>query len=126
MPVVTFTKEDIASSHLVENPGWFEYEIKKVSPKAAKSDPNSMNYWVTFKGLSGEMTGVQVTEMWNSKAGWAMVSLYRATHDGKDPVEGDTLKFEDLVGIKLQAMTMKGDKFGSIGNCLKDYKPLGA
>ena len=93
MPVVTFSKDDIKSSHLVDQPGWYEYEIKKVNPKPAKSDSASTNYWVTFRGLSGEMEGVLVTEMWNSKASWAMVSLYRATHNGDDPVEGSTLKF---------------------------------
>lgn len=123
MPVITFTQDDIRSSHLVEKPDWYDYEIKKVSQKPAKTD-GSVNNWVTFRGLSGEMEGVLVTEMWSSKAGWAMIGLYRGTHNGENPKAGDTLDFNDLVGIKLRAMTVRGDKFGAIGNCLKDYRPL--
>lgn len=123
MPVVTFSAEDIASGHLVDEPGWFGYEIKKVTPKPAKSD-GSTNYWVTFVGQTGEMNGVGVTEMWNAKASWSMVNLYRAINGGKDPKPGDGIDFEALVGIKLQAYTVRGDKFGTIANCLKDYRPL--
>lgn len=123
MPVITFTQQDIKSSHIVEKPDWYEYEIKKVSSKPAKTD-GSANYWVTFRGLNGEMEDVLVTEMWSSKAGFAMVPLYRGTHGGEDPKAGDSLDFNELVGIKLRAMTVRGDKFGSIGNCLKDFRPL--
>ncbi len=123
MPVVTFTKEDVRSAHLIEEPAWVKYEIKKVNPKAAKSD-GSTNYWVTFIGLEGEMEGVLVTELWNVKAPWSMVSLYRAVNNGQDPKEGDVLKFEELVNIKLEGYTSRGDKFGTNANCIKDYRPL--
>lgn len=123
MPVVTFTKDDIRSSHLVEKPDWYGYEIVKVNPKPAKSD-GSTNYWITFRGLDGEMEGVLVTEMWNIKAPWSMVNLYRGTHGGNDPKAGEEFKLEDTLNIKLQAYTNRGDKFGTIANCLKDFRPL--
>jgi len=69
MPIVKFTNEDIKSSYLVVNPDWYDYEISKVTEKPAKSD-GSPNYWITFKGQSGEMEGVLVTKLYSSKAGW--------------------------------------------------------
>jgi hypothetical protein len=123
MPVVKFTNEDIKSSYLVQTPDWYDYEVTKVTEKPAKSD-GSPNYWITFKGQSGEMEGVLVTKLYSSKAGWAMVPLIKAVNGGKEPVSDTPFELNDLVGVKVSSMTRRGDFNGTTINDLVDFRPV--
>lgn len=125
MPKVKFTNEDLKSSYLVQNPDWYDYEISKVTEKPAKSD-GSPNYWITFKGVGAgqEMNGVLVTKLYSSKAGWAMVPLMKAINSGKEPLPETEFELNDLVGIKVTAMTRRGDFNGSTINDLVDFRPV--
>ena len=122
MPIVKFTNEDIKSSYLVVNPDWYDYEISKVTEKPAKSD-GSPNYWITFRGKSGEMEGVLVTKLYSSKAGWAMVPLIKAVNNGKEPGAETPFELNDLIGVSVTAMTRRGDFNGSSINDLVDFRP---
>ncbi len=121
MPAVTFTTEDLKSSYQVQNPGWFEYEITKISEKPATTD-GSPNIFVTFMGKSGEMEGVRITWMNNSKANWKAVPLFKAANGGTLE-SGRKYDYSDLIGCKVQAMTKRGDRFP---NELVDFRPAGA
>ena len=123
MPIVKFTQEDIKSSYLVQTPDWYGYEITKVTEKPAKSD-GSPNYWLTFKGKTGEMEGVLVTKLYSSKAGWAMVPLIKAVNGGKDVSSDTPFELNDLVGVQVQAMTRRGDFNGTATNDLVDFRPI--
>lgn len=123
MPKVKFTAEDLKSSYLVQNPDWYVYEIIKITEKPAKSD-GSPNNWITFKGESGEMAGVLVTKCYSSKAGWALVPLVKAANGGKEPSAESDFELDDLLKVKVQAMTRRGDFNGSVVNDLVDFRPV--
>ena len=123
MPVVNFTEEDIKSSYLVQNPDWYVYEITKITEKPARSD-GSPNNWITFKGQTGEMKGVLVTKCYSSKAGWALIPLVKACNGGKDVTAETEFELNDLVGVRVQGMTRRGDFNGSVVNDLVDFRPV--
>jgi hypothetical protein len=124
MPKVSFSNEDIKAGFLVQNPGRYEYTIKRVTVKPAKSD-GSPNYTFLFQGTSGEMEGVPVFVMISSKAGWLLTPIFKAANGGKPLESGTDYDTDDLLGVSLSAMTTRGQREdGSPFNMLSDYMPI--
>ena len=118
---VKFTEEDLKSGYQVQNPGFFDYEITKISSKPANTD-GSPNYFVTFLGESGEMAGVRVTMMYSSKARFAFMPLFKAANGGV--VERDhEYSWDNLVGCKVKGWTKRGDRYP---NEITDFRPIGS
>lgn len=123
MPKIKFSKEDLASGHLVNEPGWYDYVIHKITHKTAKTDGSGL-HWVTFKGQSGEMENVLVTKPFSDKAGWASLPLFTALNGGNAPTEGQEFEWDDIQNMKVSAMTRRGEFNGSPINDLVDFRPL--
>jgi hypothetical protein len=123
MPAITFSNEDIKAGYLVQNPGRFKYEISNIKSKPAKTD-GSPNYTIQFKGLDGEMEGVVVFVMISSKAPWLLAPIFKAASGG-ELVPGKNYELDDLKGVVLSAMTVRGQREdGSQFNNLTDYRPV--
>ena len=124
MPVMKFTDEDIKAGFLVQNPGRYNYEIVDIKEKPAKSD-GSPNYTFVCVGLSGEMKGVRVFVMASSKAGWLITPIFKAANNGVPLEAGRDYNTDDLKGVKVSAMTVRGQRDdGSYFNSLVDWKPF--
>lgn len=124
MPVLNFSDEDIKSGFIVQTPGRYNYEVSKISEKAAKTD-GSPNYLLQFKGTSGEMTGVLVFVQISSKAKWLLAPIFKAANGGNPLVAGESYELNDLVGVNLSAMTTRGMRDdGTYFNSLGDWQPI--
>ena len=125
MSKVRFSESAIRASYLVENPDFYEYEITRHTEKASDAG-DSQNHFVTFEGRSGEMEHVPVNVLFNDKADWAYLPLFVAASGKAEISPEDEFDWDDLVGVKLKAMTKRGVRFGSDTPCnvLSDYRPL--
>jgi len=105
MGKIRFSEAAIKANYLVENPDWYEYEITNVVSKPTQAGDSNNNF-VTFEGRSGEMQGVPVTIMFNDKADWTYLPLFTVAV-GREITAEDEFEWDDLKGIKLQAMTKR-------------------
>lgn len=119
-----FSPQAIKASFLVENPGWYHYEITKVTSKPSEKG-DSTNYFVVFEGRNGEMQDVPVTVLVNSKADWVALPIFTAANEGNKPEADKEYSFDDLKNIHMEAFTKRGTRQdGTPCNNLVEFRPL--
>ncbi len=126
---VRFSQSTIKASFLVQNPDWYRYECTKVMEKPAST--GSKNYILVWEGRhspeskTDEMNGVPVSMLINENADWVFMPIFIAANDGQPVEEDKEYEPKDLVGITLEARTIRGNRQdGTPQNSLVEWRPV--
>lgn len=121
---IKFSAAAIKANFLVQNPGWFTYKCTDVKKKPS-ADGQSINYFYIFEGKNGEMEGVQVTHMANSKADWIHYPIFKAANGGKDLPPDTEVNPEDMKDVVLEGFTKRGERQdGTPQNSIVEWRPV--
>lgn len=111
MPKIQFQEEDVKGGYLVKEPGWYEYVVGICREKPAKSNPDktpSTNYWLSVLGKSGEMLGVEVLSIFNSKLLKLASPFFVACNGGKPLEAHKDYEFDNCKGLIVEGYTERG------------------
>ena len=120
---ISLTPQEIKRGKLIENPGWYGAEISEVLTKPSKGD-KSTNYWVYFKGLTGEVKDMQFFRLFNEKALGFIVPFLKAAGVEVNEETGEVQNFDlqALIGRKIKLFIKVGDNQGTPVNQVDGYE----
>lgn len=121
---ISLTPQEIKRGKLIENPGWYGCEITEISTKPSKGD-KSTNYWVYFKGLTGEATDMTFFRLFNEKALGFIVPFLKACGVEVNEETGEVQNFDlhALVNRKIRLYIKQGDNNGQAVNQVDGFEP---
>jgi len=123
--LISFSESDIKAGYLVQEPNWYDYKILTCRENLSKKG-TSTNYFVSLRGESGEMNGVEFQIMLNTSEGFRgkIIRLFQAANGGNELTAGKPYNWKDVIGLTISGYTLRGlDQNGNSINDVSDFRP---